>query len=165
VLEGLQLEPDGIAVLEEPRYLRGYFPASIGLSRFGEVPAANAGDVARRYIDTQLLVYRHGVLLLVSCTSGPDTYDQCRYGFLTGTMAGLTTPKAAWVKLHRNWWRVGKSWGGVIQYQARVTKIITENNRAVGVQLASEKSTRPSGLNSTLGYVRKLLPAEGDAQR
>jgi len=31
--------------------------------------------------------------------------------FLTGTMVGLTTPKAAWVKLRRNWWRVGKAEG------------------------------------------------------
>jgi len=35
----------------------------------------------------------------------------------------------------------GKGWGQ-IQYQAKVTQILIENNRAVGVQLASGKSGR-----------------------
>jgi len=59
---------------------------------------------------------------------------------------GINYPKAAWVKSHRNW-RGWKSWG-LIQYQARVTKF-TENNRAVGVQLASGKVYRAKRIVST----------------
>jgi prolycopene isomerase len=53
--------------------------------------------------------------------------------------------------------------GGQIQYQARVTKILTENGRAVGVQLASGKVYRAKRIVSNRtrwDTFEKLLPAE-----
>jgi len=77
-------------------------------------------------------------------------------------MAGLTK-EAAWVKSQQKLVEgVGKKKLGADSVPSQGDKNSTENNRAVGVQLASGKVYRASGLSPILRWdtFEKLLPAE-----
>lgn len=83
--------------------------------------------------------------------------------FPIATMAGLTTPKAVSVKSPKKLVEGLEKSGGQIQYQAKVTKILTENGRAVGVQLASGKEYWADRIVSNCtrwDTFEKLLPTE-----
>ena len=152
--------------LEEPRYLtRVFFQhplACLGLAKY--LPQ-NVGDVARRYIkDAQLLkfidmeCYCWSVVPaeLTPMINAGMVFSDRHYG-------GINYPKGGVGQIAQKLVEGLEKAGGQIQYQTRVTKVLTENNRAVGVQLASGQIYRAERIvsNSTRwDTFEKLLPAE-----
>ena len=152
--------------LEETRYLtRVFFQhplACLGLVKY--LPQ-NAGDVARRYIsDTQLLrfidmeCYCWSVVPanLTPMINAGMVFSDRHYG-------GIKYPKGGVGQIAQKLVEGLEKAGGQIQYGARVRKILKENGRAVGVQLASGKVYRAKRIvsNSTRwDTFEKLLPGE-----
>ncbi|MBV8883701.1 MAG: carotene isomerase [Chroococcidiopsidaceae cyanobacterium CP_BM_RX_35] len=152
--------------LEEPRYLaRVFFQhplACLGLVKY--LPQ-NAGDVARRYIsDPQLLqfidmeCYCWSVVPaeLTPMINAGMVFSDRHYG-------GINYPKGGVGQIAQKLVEGLEKAGGQIQYQARVTKILTESGRAVGVELANRKVYRARRIvsNSTRwDTFEKLLPAD-----
>ncbi|MBW4666122.1 MAG: carotene isomerase [Cyanomargarita calcarea GSE-NOS-MK-12-04C] len=128
--------------LEEPRYLlRVFFQhplACLGLAKY--LPQ-NAGDVARRYIkDPELLKF---IDMECYCWSvvPADMTPMINAGmvFSDRHYGGVNYPKGGVGQIAQKLVDGLVKAGGEIQYQARVTKIIIQKGRAVGVQLASGK--------------------------
>ena len=152
--------------LEELGYLTRVFLqhplACLGLAKY--LPQ-NAGDVARRYIsDTQLLKF---IDMECYCWSvvPADLTPMINAGmvFSDRHYGGINYPKGGVGQIAQKLVEGLEKAGGQIQYQARVTKILTENGRAVGVQLASGKVYRANRIvsNSTRwDTFEKLLPVE-----
>jgi prolycopene isomerase len=128
--------------LEEPWYLlRAFFQhplACLGLAKY--LPQ-NAGDVARRYIkDPELLKFIDMECYCWSVVSANMTpminagmvFSDRHYG-------GVNYPKGGVGQIAQKLVEGLVKTGGEIHYQARVTKIITDRGRAVGVQLANGK--------------------------
>ncbi|MBW4597238.1 MAG: carotene isomerase [Brasilonema angustatum HA4187-MV1] len=126
--------------LEEPRYLmRVFFQhplACLGLVKY--LPQ-NAGDIARRYIqDPELLKFIDMECYCWSVVPANMTpminagmvFSDRHYG-------GVNYPKGGVGQIAQKLVEGLVKAGSQIQYQARVTKIIIENRRAVGVQLAN----------------------------
>ena len=151
--------------LEEPRYLtRAFFQhplACLGLVKY--LPQ-NAGDVARRYIkDSQLLKF---IDMECYCWSvvPADLTPMINAGmvFSDRHYGGINYPKGGVGQIAQKLVEGLEKAGGKIQYQARVTKILTENGRAVGVQMANGNvyQARRVVSNSTRwDTFEKLLPA------
>lgn len=152
--------------LEEPRYLtRTFFQhplACLGLAKY--LPQ-NAGDVARRYLsDPNLLKF---IDMECYCWSvvPADLTPMINAGmvFSDRHYGGINYPKGGVGQIAQKLVEGLEKVGGQIQYQARVTKIITEHNRAVGVQLANGKvySAQRIVSNATRwDTFEKLLPSE-----
>ncbi len=152
--------------LEEPGYLtRAFFQhplACLGLAKY--LPQ-NAGDVARRYIsDRQLLKF---IDMECYCWSvvPADMTPMINAGmvFSDRHYGGVNYPKGGVGQIAQKLVEGLEKAGGQIQYQARVTKILTENNRAVGVQLANGKvylAKRIVSNSTRWDTFEKLLPAE-----
>jgi len=152
--------------LEEPGYLtRAFFQhplACLGLVKY--LPQ-NAGDVARRYIsDRQLLKF---IDMECYCWSvvPADMTPMINAGmvFSDRHYGGINYPKGGVGQIAQKLVEGLEKAGGEIQYQARVTKILTEKNEAVGVQLASGKVYRAKRIVSNCtrwDTFEKLLPAE-----
>ncbi|MEH2077526.1 MAG: carotenoid isomerase [Nostoc sp.] len=128
--------------LEEPRYLlRVFFQhplACLGLVKY--LPQ-NAGDFARRYIkDPQLLKF---IDMECYCWSvvPADLTPMINAGmvFSDRHYGGVNYPKGGVGQIAQKLAEGLEKAGGKIQYQARVTKILTEKGKAVGVQLANGK--------------------------
>jgi prolycopene isomerase len=128
--------------LEEPRYLmRVFFQhpfACLGLVKY--LPQ-NAGDVARRYIrDPQLLKLIDMECYCWSVVKADQTpminagmvFSDRHYG-------GINYPKGGVGQIAQKLVEGLENNGGEIQYKARVTQIILENGKAVGVELANGK--------------------------
>lgn len=128
--------------LEEPRYLmRVFFQhpfACLGLVKY--LPQ-NAGDVARRYIkDPQLLKLIDMECYCWSVVRADQTpminagmvFSDRHYG-------GINYPKGGVGQIAQKLVEGLENNGGEIQYKARVTQIILENGKAVGVELANGK--------------------------
>ncbi|MEO1521993.1 MAG: carotenoid isomerase [Cyanobacteria bacterium J06633_2] len=126
--------------LEEPRYLmRVFFQhplACLGLVKY--LPQ-NAGDVARRYIhDPELLKFIDMECYCWSVVPADQTpminagmvFSDRHYG-------GINYPKGGVGQIAQKLAEGLEKAGGAIQYRARVTEIIIENGKAVGVRLAS----------------------------
>ncbi len=151
--------------LEEPRYLtRAFFQhplACLGLVKY--LPQ-NAGDMARRYIkDPQLLKF---IDMECYCWSvvPADLTPMINAGmvFSDRHYGGINYPKGGVGQIAQKLVEGLEKAGGKIQYQARVTKILTEDGRAVGVQMANGKIYRARRVvsNSTRwDTFEKLLPA------
>ncbi|MEH2132854.1 MAG: carotenoid isomerase [Nostoc sp.] len=131
--------------LEEPRYLlRVFFQhplACLGLIKY--LPQ-NAGDMARRYIkDPQLLKF---IDMECYCWSvvPSDMTPMINAGmvFSDRHYGGVNYPKGGVGQIAQKLVEGLEKAGGKIQYQARVTKILTEQGKAVGVQLADGKVYR-----------------------
>ncbi|MEH1899929.1 MAG: carotenoid isomerase [Nostoc sp.] len=153
--------------LEEPRYLlRVFFQhplACLGLVKY--LPQ-NAGDVARRYIkDPQLLKFIDMECYCWSVVPSEMTpminagmvFSDRHYG-------GVNYPKGGVGQIAQKLVEGLEKAGGKIQYQARVTKILTEQGKAVGVQLANGKVYRGKRIVSNAtrwDTFEQLLPAEG----
>ncbi|BAZ49028.1 phytoene dehydrogenase-related protein [Nostoc sp. NIES-4103] len=152
--------------LEEPRYLIGSFLqhplACLGLLKY--LPQ-NVGDVARRYIkDPQLLKF---IDMECYCWSvvPADMTPMINAGmvFSDRHYGGVNYPKGGVGQIAQKLVEGLEKAGGEIRYQARVTKIIVERGRAVGVQLANGQIYRAKHIVSnatrwdTFG---KLLPVE-----
>lgn len=126
--------------LEEPRYLmRVFFQhplACLGLVKY--LPQ-NAGDMARRYIqDPELLKF---IDMECYCWSvvPADMTPMINAGmvFSDRHYGGVNYPKGGVGQIAQKLVEGLIKTGGQINYQARVTKIILENRRSVGVQLAN----------------------------
>ena len=152
--------------LEEPRYLaRVFFQhplACLGLVKY--LPQ-NAGDLARRYIsDPQLLKF---IDMECYCWSvvPADLTPMINAGmvFSDRHYGGINYPKGGVGQIAQKLVEGLEKAGGQIQYQARVTKILLENKRAVGVHLANGKVYRAKRIvsNSTRwDTFEKLLQTE-----
>ncbi|NDJ22943.1 carotene isomerase [Nostoc sp. B(2019)] len=152
--------------LEEPRYLmRVFFQhplACLGLVKY--LPQ-NVGDVARRYIkDPQLLKFIDMECYCWSVVPANMTpminagmvFSDRHYG-------GVNYPKGGVGQIAQKLVEGLEKAGGKIQYQARVTKILTEQGKAVGVQLANGKVYRGKRIVSNAtrwDTFQQLLPAK-----
>ena len=128
--------------LEEPRYLmRVFFQhplACLGLVKY--LPL-NAGDIARRHIsDPKLLKFIDMECYCWSVVPASHTpminagmvFSDRHYG-------GINYPKGGVGQIAQKLVEGLEKAGGQIRYKARVTEILTENGRAVGVKLADGK--------------------------
>ncbi len=157
--------------LEEPRYLtRVFFQhplACLGLVKY--LPL-NAGDIARRHIkDPKLLKFIDMECYCWSVVPASRTpminagmvFSDRHYG-------GINYPKGGVGTIAQKLVEGLEKAGGQIRYKARVTKILTENDRAVGVKLADGQEYRAKTVVSnatrwdTFG---KLLPSEKTPQK
>jgi len=152
--------------LEEPRYLmRVFFQnplACLGLAKY--LPQ-NAGDIARKYIsDPKLLKFIDMECYCWSVVPASQTpminagmvFSDRHYG-------GINYPKGGVGQIAQKLAEGLEKAGGQIRYKARVTNIMIENGKAVGVKLADGKEYRAKKVVSnatrwdTFG---KLLPPE-----
>ncbi|MEH2376879.1 carotenoid isomerase [Nostoc sp.] len=152
--------------LEEPRYLlRVFFQhplACLGLVKY--LPQ-NAGDVARRYIkDPQLLKF---IDMECYCWSvvPSDMTPMINAGmvFSDRHYGGVNYPKGGVGQIAQKLVEGLEKAGGQIQYQARVTKILTEQGKAVGVKLANGKVYRGKRIVSNAtrwDTFEQLLPVD-----
>lgn len=128
--------------LEEPRYLTRVFLqhplACLGLVKY--LPL-NAGDIARRHIkDPKLLKFIDMECYCWSVVPASRTpminagmvFSDRHYG-------GINYPKGGVGQIAQKLVEGLEKAGGQIRYKARVTKILTENGKAVGVRLADGK--------------------------
>ncbi|MDF5713737.1 MAG: carotene isomerase [Rhizonema sp. NSF051] len=126
--------------LEEPRYLlRQFFQHPLECLGLVKYLPQNVGDVARTYIkDQQLLKF---IDMECYCWSvvPADMTPTINAGmvFSDRHYGGVNYPKGGVGQIAQKLVEGLVRFGGKIQYQARVTKIIIENKKAVGVQLAN----------------------------
>jgi prolycopene isomerase len=152
--------------LEEPWYLLRTFlqhPLScLGLAKY---LSQNVSDVARRYIkDPELLKFIDMECYCWSVVTA-DMTPMINAGmvFSDRHYGGVNYPKGGVGQIAQKLVEGLEKAGGKIEYQARVTKILVEQGRAVGVQLANGKIYRGQRIVSnatrwdTFG---KLLPVE-----
>lgn len=152
--------------LEEPRYLtRVFFQhpfACLGLVKY--LPQ-NAGDIARRYIrDPQLLQFIDMECYCWSVVPADKTpainagmvFSDRHYG-------GINYPKGGVGQIAQKLVEGLEKAGSAIEYKARVTQIIIEGGKAVGVKLADGREYRAKRIVSNAtrwDTFEKLLPAE-----
>ena len=151
--------------LEEPRYLtRVFFQhplACLGLVKY--LPQ-NVGDIARRYIkDPELLNFIDLECYIWSVVPADRTpminagmvFSDRHYG-------GINYPKGGVGQIAQKLVEGLEKAGGQIQYKARVTEILCERGRAMGVRLASGQVYRARRIISNAtrwDTFEKLLPA------
>ena len=152
--------------LEEPRYLmRVFFQhplACLGLVKY--LPQ-NAGDIARRYInDPQLLQFIDMECYCWSVVPADKTpminagmvFSDRHYG-------GINYPKGGVGEIAQKLVEGLEKAGGHIRYSARVSEILTEQGKAVGVRLATGEEYRAKRVVSNAtrwDTFEKLLPSE-----
>ncbi len=152
--------------LEEPRYLmRVFFQhpfACLGLVKY--LPQ-NAGDIARRYIsDPELLKFIDMECYCWSVVPAEKTpminagmvFSDRHYG-------GINYPKGGVGTIAEKLVEGLEKIGGEILYKARVTNILIENGRAVGVKLANGQEYRAKRIVSNAtrwDTFEKLLPKD-----
>ena len=152
--------------LEEPRYLMRVFfqkPLScLGLAKYLPV---NTGDVARKHIqDPKLLkfidmeCYCWSVVpaLKTPMINAGMVFSDRHYG-------GINYPKGGVGQIAQKLADGLVEAGGEIKYKARVSKILMENGKAVGVKLADNSEYRAKRIVSNAtrwDTFDKLLPAE-----
>ncbi len=152
--------------LEEPRYLtRVFFQhplACLGLVKY--LPQ-NVGDLARRYIhDPDLLKFIDMECYCWSVVPAERTpminagmvFSDRHYG-------GINYPKGGVGQIAQKLVEGLEKAGSQIQYRARVTQVICEQGRAVGVKLASGQLYRAKRIVSNAtrwDTFEKLLPSE-----
>lgn len=152
--------------LEEPRYLtRVFFQhplACLGLVKY--LPQ-NVGDVARRYIhDPVLLKFIDMECYCWSVVPAEQTpminagmvFSDRHYG-------GINYPKGGVGQIAQKLVEGLEKAGGEIRYKARVTDIVLEQGKAVGVQLASGdviRATRVVSNATRWDTFENLLPPE-----
>ncbi len=152
--------------LEEPRYLLRTFLqhplACLGLVKY--LPQ-NVGDVARHYIkDPELLKFIDIECYCWSVVSA-DMTPMINAGmvFSDRHYGGVNYPKGGVGQIAQKLVEGLENAGGKIEYQARVTKIIIEQGKAVGVQLANGKvyfGKRIVSNATRWDTFTKLLPVE-----
>ncbi|MFP4577173.1 MAG: carotenoid isomerase, partial [Coleofasciculus sp.] len=152
--------------LEEPRYLmRVFFQhplACLGLVKY--LPQ-NAGDIARRYInDPQLLQFIDMECYCWSVVPADKTpminagmvFSDRHYG-------GINYPKGGVGEIAQKLVAGLEKAGGQIRYSARVSEILTEQGKAVGVRLATGEEYRAKRVVSNAtrwDTFEKLMPSE-----
>ncbi len=128
--------------LEEPRYLtRVFFQhplACLGLVKY--LPQ-NAGDIARRYISDPALLKFIDMECYCWSVVPADRTPMINAGmvFSDRHYGGINYPKGGVGQIAQKLVEGLEQCGGQIQYKARVTKILQDNGRAIGVELANGK--------------------------
>ncbi|MBD2295510.1 carotene isomerase [Anabaena sphaerica FACHB-251] len=152
--------------LEELGYvLRVFFQhplACLGLAKY--LPQ-NAGDVARRYIKDPLLLKFIDIECYCWSVVPANMTPMINAGmvFSDRHYGGVNYPKGGVGQIAQKLVEGLEKAGGQIQYQARVTKILTEQGRAIGVQLANGKVYHGKRIVSNAtrwDTFEKLLPAD-----
>ncbi len=129
--------------LEEPRYLtRVFFQhplACLGLVKY--LPQ-NAGDIARRYIQDPALLQFIDMECYCWSVVPADKTPMINAGmvFSDRHYGGINYPKGGVGRIAEALVAGLEKTGGRIEYKARVTEIMREGDRAVGVRLASGKT-------------------------
>ncbi len=152
--------------LEEPRYLmRVFFQhpfACLGLVKY--LPQ-NVGDIARRYISDPLLLKFIDMECYCWSVVPADLTPMINAGmvFSDRHYGGINYPKGGVGRIAQKLVEGLEKFGGHIQYKARVTRILQENRRAVGVQLASGEVYRARRIISNAtrwDTFEKLIPPD-----
>ena len=152
--------------LEEPRYLaRSFFRhpfACLGLVKY--LPQ-NAGDLARRYISDRNLLQFIDMECYCWSVVPADYTPMINAGmvFSDRHYGGINYPKGGVGQIAQKLVDGLEQAGGKIRYRSRVTKILLEHGKAVGVQLADGKQYRAKRVVSNAtrwDTFDKLLPAE-----
>lgn len=152
--------------LEEPRYLtRVFFQHPLSCLGLVKYLPQNAGDVARRYIsDPELLKF---IDMECYCWSvvPADMTPMINAGmvFSDRHYGGINYPKGGVGQIAQKLVEGLEKAGSHIQYRSRVTEIVTEKGRAIGVKLASGETYRAKRIVSNAtrwDTFEKLLPAE-----
>ncbi|MBD2019727.1 carotene isomerase [Leptolyngbya sp. FACHB-36] len=152
--------------LEEPRYLmRVFFQhpfACLGLVKY--LPQ-NVGDIARRHIQDPTLLKFIDIDCYIWSVVPADRTPMINAGmvFSDRHYGGINYPKGGVGQIAQKLVEGLEKHGGRIQYKARVSKILQENGRAVGVQLASGEVIRAQHIVSNAtrwDTFEKLIPAE-----
>ena len=131
--------------LEEPRYLmRVFFQhplACLGLVKY--LPQ-NAGDIARRYISEPTLLQFIDIECYCWSVVPAEKTPAINAGmvFSDRHYGGINYPKGGVGQIALKLAEGLEKLGGRIEYQARVTKILIENGKAVGVRLANGQEYR-----------------------
>lgn len=126
--------------LEEPRYLmRVFFQhpfACLGLVKY--LPQ-NAGDIARRYISDPALLQFIDMECYCWSVVPADRTPMINAGmvFSDRHYGGINYPKGGVGQIAQKLVAGLEAHGGQIRYKARVTEILQEQGRAIGVKLAS----------------------------
>ncbi|MEB3336113.1 MAG: carotenoid isomerase [Leptolyngbyaceae bacterium] len=150
--------------LEEPRYLaRVFFQHPLSCLGLVKYLPQNAGDIARRYIhDPDLLKF---IDMECYCWSvvPADRTPMINAGmvFSDRHYGGINYPKGGVGQIAQKLVEGLEKAGSYIQYKARVTQIVQEQGRAVGVQLASGQVYRAKRIVSNAtrwDTFEKLLP-------
>ncbi|MGB5633447.1 MAG: FAD-dependent oxidoreductase, partial [Waterburya sp.] len=152
--------------LEEPRYLmRVFFQKPLSCLGLAKYLPLNVGDIARKHIsDPKLLQFIDMECYLWSVVTADKTpminagmvFSDRHYG-------GINYPKGGVGQIAQKLADGLVQAGGEIKYKARVTEIILENGKAIGVKLADNTLYRAKKIVSnatrwdTFG---KLLPPE-----
>ena len=153
--------------LEEPRYLtRVFFQhpfACLGLVKY--LPL-NVGDIARRYIQDPILLKFIDIECYCWSVVPAEQTPMINAGmvFSDRHYGGINYPKGGVGQIAQKLVEGLEKAGGQIEYKARVTKIITEKGKAVGVELASGEVYRGKRIISNAtrwDTFEKLLPPEG----
>jgi len=152
--------------LEEPRYLmRVFFQhplACLGLVKY--LPQ-NAGDIARRYIRDPILLKFIDMECYCWSVVPADRTPMINAGmvFSDRHYGGINYPKGGVSQIAQKLVTGLEQHGGRILYKARVTRILMEGQRAVGVQLASGQTFRAKRIVSNAtrwDTFEKLIPPE-----
>jgi prolycopene isomerase len=131
--------------LEDPAYLAKVFfkapLACLGLARWLPV---NAGDVARRHISDPALLKFIDMECFCWSVMPADRTPMINAGmvFSDRHAGGINYPKGGVGVVAEKLVDGLQSHGGAIRYRARVVKVLLENGRAVGVQLANGEELR-----------------------
>jgi prolycopene isomerase len=150
--------------LEEPRYLtRVFFQhpfACLGLVKY--LPQ-NAGDIARRYISDPALLKFIDMECYCWSVVPADRTPMINAGmvFSDRHYGGINYPKGGVGQIAQKLVEGLEKAGSRILYKARVTEILRENGRAVGVRLASGQVYRAKRVVSNAtrwDTFEKLLP-------
>lgn len=152
--------------LEELRYLTRVFfqhpAACLGLVKY--LPM-NAGDIARKYIkDPDVLKFIDIECYIWSVVPAEQTpMINAGMVFADRHYGGINYPKGGVGQIAQKLVSGLEKAGGQIHYQSRVTRILTEGGKAVGVELANGKTFRAKRIVSNAtrwDTFEQLLPPE-----
>ncbi|MDM9385517.1 carotene isomerase [Chlorogloeopsis sp. ULAP01] len=150
--------------LEEPRYLmRMFFRHPLACLRLLQYFPQNAGDVARRYIKDPLLLQFIDMECYCWSVVPADMTPMINAGmvFSDRHYGGVNYPKGGVGKIAQKLVEGLINAGGEIKYQARVTQILLNNGRAIGVKLANGQTYYAKRIVSNAtrwDTFQKLLP-------
>jgi prolycopene isomerase len=152
--------------LEEPRYLmRVFFQQPLACLGLVKYLPKNAGDYARRYIQDPVLLQVIDMECYCWSVVPADLTPMINAGmvFSDRHYGGINYPKGGVGQIAQKLVAGLEQHGGQIQYKARVTHILQQNGRAIGVQLASGKPYYAKRIISNAtrwDTFEKLIPAD-----
>jgi prolycopene isomerase len=152
--------------LEEPSYvMRVFFQKPLSCLGLAKYLPQNVGDIARKYIKDPLLLKFIDIECYCWSVVSAEKTPMINAGmvFSDRHYGGVNYPLGGVGKIAQKLVEGLEKTGGKIEYKARVTKIITEQSQAVGVQLANGKIYHAKKIISNAtrwDTFEKLLPPE-----